>query len=99
MLKNLGKNVTKYNELPESKRLQINLTIVEGLQTHLDNEDCKIAKKAYHFHKGFNIDLDKYEKFGKQDLIDLQNTKSGLIKYVQRVGKLAPIKFINDAKK
>jgi len=45
------------------------------------------------------IDLDKYEKFGKQDLIDLQNTKSGLIKYVQRVGKLAPIKFINDAKK
>lgn len=67
-------------------------------------EDCKvtdwqIAKKAYHFHKGFNMDLDKYDNFGKQDLVDLQNTKGGLITYVQKGGRLPPIEFINDAKK
>ena len=67
-------------------------------------EDCKvtdwqIAKKAYHFHKGFNMDLDKYDNFGKQDLVNLQNTKGGLITYVQKGGRLPPIEFINDAKK
>lgn len=67
-------------------------------------EDCKvtdwqIAKKAYHFHKGFNMDLDKYDNFGKQDLVNLQNTDGGLITYVQKGGRLPPIEFINDAKK
>lgn len=67
-------------------------------------EDCKvtdwqIAKKAYHFHKGFNMDLDKYKNFGKQDLVNLQNTNGSLITYVQKGGRLPPIEFINDAKK
>lgn len=66
-------------------------------------EDCKvtdwqIAKKAYHFHKGFNMDLDNYDNFGKEDLVNLQNTEGGLITYVQKGGKLPPIEFINDAK-
>ena len=68
------------------------------------NEDCKvtdrqIGKKAYHFHKGFNMDLDKYDNFGKSDLVNLQNTEGGLITYVQKGGTLPPIEFINDAKK
>ena len=67
-------------------------------------EDCKvtdwqIAKKAYHFHKGFNMDLDNYDNFDKQDLVNLQNTEGGLITYVQKGGTLPPIEFINDAKK
>jgi hypothetical protein len=67
-------------------------------------EDCKvtdwqIAKKAYHFHKGFNMDLDNYDNFDKQDLVNLQNTNGGLITYVQKGGRLPPIKFINEAKK
>jgi len=45
-------------------------------------EDCKItdwqgAKKAYHFQKGFNMDLDNYNNFDKQDLVNLQNTNGG----------------------
>lgn len=67
-------------------------------------EDCKvtnwqIAKKAYHFHKGFNMDLDSYDNFDKQDLVNLQNTNGGLITYVQKGSRLPPIQFINDAKK
>ncbi len=67
-------------------------------------EDCKvtdwqIAKKAYHFHKGFNINLDNYDNFDKQDLVNLQNTNGGLITYVQKGGRLPPIEFINEAKK
>jgi hypothetical protein len=31
VLEKLGKNITKYNELPEEKRLQIDLTIIERL--------------------------------------------------------------------
>ena len=61
--------------------------------------DWQIAKKAYHFHKGFNMNLDKYDNFGKQDLVNLQNTKGGLITYVQKGGRLPPLEFINDAKK
>jgi len=38
VLEKLGKNITKYNELPESKQLQIDLTIVEGLLAHRDTE-------------------------------------------------------------
>ncbi len=34
----LGKNITKYNELPESKQFQIDITIVEGLLAHPDTE-------------------------------------------------------------
>ena len=67
-------------------------------------EDCKvtdwqIAKKAYHFHKGFNMDLNNYDNFDKQDLVNLQNTDGGLITYVRKGGTLPPIEFINDAKK
>ena len=56
-------------------------------------EDCKIsdwqaAKKAYHFQKGFGIDLDKYENITKEDLVNFQNAKGGLISYVQKGGKL-----------
>lgn len=64
-------------------------------------EDCKItdwqgAKKAYHGQKGFGLDIDKYENISKEDLINLQNTKGGLIPYVQKGGRLPPIKFIKD---
>ena len=50
-------------------------------------EDCKItdwqgAKKAYHFQKGFGIDLGKYQNISKEDLVSLQNTDGGLIPYV-----------------
>lgn len=38
VLEKLGKNITKYNELPESKQLQIDLTIVEELLAHTDTE-------------------------------------------------------------
>ena len=38
VLEKLGKNITKYNELPEAKQLQIDLTIVEGLLAHPDTE-------------------------------------------------------------
>ena len=38
MLEKLGKNITKYNELPENRQLQIDLTIVEGLLAHPDTE-------------------------------------------------------------
>lgn len=38
MLEKLKKNITKYNELPENKQLQIDLTIVEGLLAHPDTE-------------------------------------------------------------
>jgi len=38
VLEKLEKNITKYNELPEDKRLQIDLTIVEGLLAHPDTE-------------------------------------------------------------
>ena len=37
-LEKLGKNITKYIELPEDKQLQIDLTIVEGLLAHTDTE-------------------------------------------------------------
>lgn len=64
-------------------------------------EDCKItdwqgAKKAYHFQKGFGIDLDKYQNISKEDLVTLQNTDGGLIPYVQKGGKLPPIDLIKD---
>ena len=64
-------------------------------------EDCKItdwqgAKKAYHFQKGFGIDLGKYENISKEDLVSLQNTDGGLIPYVQKGGKLTPIELIRD---
>lgn len=36
VLEKLGKNITKYNELPDNKQLQIDLTIVEGLLAHRD---------------------------------------------------------------
>jgi len=38
VLEELGKNITKYNELPEDRQLQIDLTIVEGLLAHPDTE-------------------------------------------------------------
>lgn len=38
MLEKLGKNITKYNELPDDKQLQIDLTIIEGLLAHPDTE-------------------------------------------------------------
>ena len=38
VLEKLGKNITKYNELPEAKQLQIDLTIVERLLAHPDTE-------------------------------------------------------------
>lgn len=38
VLEKLGKNITKYNELPEDKRLLIDLTVVEGLLAHPDTE-------------------------------------------------------------
>jgi hypothetical protein len=38
VLKELDKNITKYNELPESKQLQIDFTVVEGLLAHPDTE-------------------------------------------------------------
>lgn len=64
-------------------------------------EDCKItdwqgAKKAYHFQKGFGIDLGKYQNISKEDLVSLQNTDGGLIPYVQKGGKLPPIELIRD---
>ena len=64
-------------------------------------EDCKItdwqgAKKAYHFQKGFGIDLGKYQNISKEDLVTLQNTDGGLIPYVQKGGKLPPIELIKD---
>jgi len=64
-------------------------------------EDCKItdwqgAKKAYHGQKCFGLDIDKYENISKEDLIDLQNTKGDLIPYLQKGGRLPPIKFIKD---
>ncbi len=64
-------------------------------------EDCKItdwqgAKKAYHFQKGFGIDLDKYQNISKEDLVTLQNTDGGLIPYVQKGGKLPPVELIKD---
>ena len=65
-------------------------------------EDCKItdwqgAKKAYHFQKGFGIDLGKYENISKEDLVTLQNTEGGLIPYVQKGGKLSPKELIRDS--
>ena len=65
-------------------------------------EDCKItdwqgAKKAYHFQKGFGIDLGKYQNISKEDLVSLQNTDGGLIPYVQKGGKLPPIELIRDS--
>ena len=65
-------------------------------------EDCKItdwqgAKKAYHFQKGFGIDLGKYENISKENLVTLQNTDGGLIPYVQKGGKLPPIELIKDS--
>lgn len=64
-------------------------------------EDCKItdwqsAKKAYHFQKGFGVDLDKYENMSKEDLVTLQNTEQnteqntdgGLIPYVQKAYRI-----------
>ena len=64
-------------------------------------EDCKItdwqgAKKAYHFQKGFGIDLGKYQNISKEDLVSLQNTDGGLIPYVRKGGKLPPIELIRD---
>lgn len=64
-------------------------------------EDCKIsdwqgAKKVYHFQKGFGVDLGKYPNISKEDLVSLQNTKGGLIPYVQKGGKLPPIELIRD---
>lgn len=45
------------------------------------------------------MDLDNYDNFDKQDLVNLQNTDGGLITYVRKGGRLALIEFINDAKK
>ena len=45
------------------------------------------------------MDLDNYDNFGKQDLVNLQNTEVGLITYVRKGVTLPPIEFINDAKK
>lgn len=64
-------------------------------------EDCIItawqgAKKAYHFQKGFGIELDNYQNISKEDLVTLQNTDGGLISYVQKGGKLAPLELIKD---
>ena len=64
-------------------------------------EDCRITdwqggKKAYHFQKGFGIDLGKYQNISKEDLVSLQNTAGGLIPYVQKGGKLPPIELIRD---
>lgn len=49
--------------------------------------DWQIAKKAYHFQQGFNIDLDKYDNFGKQDLTN-----------IQKGGTLPPTEFVNDVR-
>lgn len=38
VLQKLGKNITKYNELPQDKQLQIDFAIVEGLLAHPDTE-------------------------------------------------------------
>ena len=38
VLEKLNKNITKYNELPEFKQLQIDLTIVEELLAHPETE-------------------------------------------------------------
>ena len=64
-------------------------------------EDCKltdwqVAKKVQHFQKRFGIDLNKYSGISKEDLVTLQNTKGGLTRYVEKVGKLPPIEFIKD---
>ena len=64
-------------------------------------EYCRITdwqggKKAYHFQKGFGIDLGKYQNISKEDLVSLQNTAGGLIPYVQKGGKLPPIELITD---
>lgn len=64
-------------------------------------EECSMsawqcAKKAYHFQKGFNIDLNNYENISKEDLVTLQKTDGGLIPYVQKGGKLPPIELIKD---
>jgi len=63
--------------------------------------ECKIsdwqcAKKAYHFQNGFGIDLDSYP-IDKKDLVTLQKADGGLIRYVQRGGKLPPRQFIKDS--
>ena len=58
--------------------------------------DWQSAKKAYHIQKGFGIDIDKYDNISKEDLINLQNTEGGLIPYVQKGGRLPPIKLIKD---
>jgi hypothetical protein len=67
-------------------------------------EDCKItdwqaAKKAYHFQKGFGIDLGEYQNIRKEDLVTLQNTDGGLIPYAQKGGKLPPIELIKDCQR
>ena len=38
VLKKLGKNVTRYNELPVNKQRQIDFAIVEALLAHPDTE-------------------------------------------------------------
>ena len=37
-IQQIANNITKYNELPEDKRLIIDLTVVEGLLAHPDTE-------------------------------------------------------------
>lgn len=58
--------------------------------------DWQAAKKAYHFQKGFGIDLSQYPNISKEDLVELQNGPGGLIGYVQRGGKLTPIALIQE---
>ena len=45
------------------------------------------------------MDLEKYDNFGKQDLVDLQKTPGGLIAYVRKGRRLPPPAFIQDARK
>ena len=58
--------------------------------------DWQAAKKAYHFQKGFDVDLGKYPTISKEDLVSLQNTEGGLVTYIQKGGKLPPIELIRD---
>ena len=70
-----------------------------SIDDQLKASDWQIAKKAYHGQKGFGLDLDKYDNITKDDLVTLQNTKGGLIKYVQKGGRLLPKEFIKDFQK
>lgn len=65
------------------------------------SEGCSLSswqtiKKAYHFQKGFNVDLGKYTEICKEDLVTLQHTRGGLIPYVRKGGKLPSIEFVKE---